>query len=53
MIGMLLRLLWLPVKLVMLPMKLFQAATTFVTCVVPLIALVGIAAAIVWFLFIN
>lgn len=53
MIGFLLRLLYLPVRLALLPFKLAQMASTFVTCVVPLLLVLGIAGAVVWFLFIR
>ena len=53
MIGLLFRLLLLPIRLVLLPLKVFRAAMTFVTCVVPVIVVIGIAVAIVWFLFIR
>ena len=53
MMGFLLQLLYLPVRLVLLPFKLAQTASTFFTCVVPLLVVLGIAAAIVWFLFIR
>ncbi|MBI2856086.1 MAG: hypothetical protein HYX93_04495 [Chloroflexi bacterium] len=53
MIALLFRLLFLPMKLVTLPLKLFRAFTTFVTCIVPLLMVIGVAAAIVWFLFVR
>ena len=51
MMGFLLQLLYLPVRLALLPIKLMQTATTFVTCGVPLLVVAGIAAGIIWFLF--
>ena len=52
-IGLLFRLLLLPIRLVLLPLKVFRAVTNFITCVVPVIVVIGIAVAIVWFLFIQ
>ena len=51
--GLLFRLLLLPLRLAMLPLKVFRAVTTFITCIVPLIVLIAIGAAVVWFLVIN
>ncbi len=53
MMGFLLQLLYLPIRLVLLPFKLAQTASTFFTCVVPLLAALGIAVAIVWLLFMR
>ena len=53
MMDFLLQLLYLPVRLVLLPFKLAKTASTFFTCVVPLLVTLGIAGAIVWFLFIR
>jgi hypothetical protein len=52
-IGLLFRLLLLPLRLALVPLKVFRAVTTFITCVVPLIAVIGLGAAIVWYLFIR
>lgn len=52
-IGLLFRFLLLPIRLVLLPLKVVGLVTTFVTCIVPLIILVAIGATIVWFLFIR
>lgn len=53
MIGLLLRLLLLPLRLALLPLKILRGITTFITCVVPLIVVVAIGAVAVWFLFIR
>ena len=47
------RLVLLPLRLALLPLKVLRAVVTFLTCIVPLIILVAIGAAIVWFLFIR
>jgi hypothetical protein len=51
--GLLFRLLLLPIRLGLLPFKVCRAAMTFVTCIVPVIGAVGIAVGIAWFLFIR
>lgn len=53
MVGLLLRLLMLPVRLVTLPFKVVGAVSTFMTCAVPIIVLLAIAAGVGWFLFIR
>ncbi len=53
MMGFLLQLLYLPVRLALLPFKLARTLSTFITCVVPLLVALGIAGAIVWFLFVR
>ena len=53
MTGFLLQLLYLPARLVLLPFKLARTASTFITCVAPLLVVLGIVGAIVWFLFIR
>ncbi len=47
------RLLLFSLRLVMLPLKIIQGVMTFVTCIVPLIFVIGIAALIIWFFFIR
>lgn len=51
MLGLLFRLLLLPIRLVLLPLKVFRAVSTFITCVVPLIVVIAIGAVVAWFLF--
>ena len=47
------RLISLSIKLVFLPMKILQTGMTIVTCIVPLLAVVGVIGAIVWFVLIR
>lgn len=51
--GFLLQLLYLPVRIVLLPFKLARSASTFLACGVPVLLVVGVAAAAVWFLFVG
>ena len=51
--GFLLQLLYLPVRVALLPFKLALSASTFLTCGVPILVIVGIAAAVAWFLFLG
>ncbi len=48
--GFLLQLLYIPVRLLLLPFKLARSASIFLTCGAPILAIVGIAAAAAWFL---
>ena len=47
------RLLFLPMRLALLPLKLIKMGITFMTCIVPLLVVLGIVGLVVWFLFIN
>lgn len=51
--GFLLQLLYLPVRLLLLPFKLARSTSTFLTCGAPVLVVVGIAAAVAWFLFMG
>ena len=51
--GFLLQLLYFPIRIVLLPFKLAHTASTFLTCVAPLLVVVAVAAAAVWFLFMS
>lgn len=51
--GFLLQLLYFPIRLALLPFKLAHVAATFLTCIVPLLIVVAVAAAAVWFMFIR
>lgn len=47
------RLISLSIKLVFLPLKVMQMGMTIVTCIVPLLAVIGVVAVIVWFVVIR
>ena len=47
------RLLLLPIRLALLPIKLIKMGITFMTCIVPLLIVLGIVGLVVWFLFIS
>ena len=44
--GLLLRLLLLPIRLALLPLKVFRAVPTFITCVVPLVVVIAVGAVV-------
>ncbi len=43
------RIISISLKLVFLPLKLLRMGVTFVTCIVPLLAVIGAIGVIVWF----
>ncbi len=47
------RLLSLPIRIALLPIKLIKMGFTFMTCIVPLVVILGIVALVVWALFIR
>ena len=47
------RLLLLPIRLVLLPINLIKMGIAFMTCIVPLLAVLGIVGIVVWVLFIR
>ncbi len=47
------RLLFLPIRLALLPIKLIKMGITFMTCIVPLLIVLGIVGLVVWLLFIS
>ena len=44
------RLLLLPIRLALLPIKLIKMGITFMTCIVPLLVVLGIVGLVAWFL---